>query len=350
MKKYHVGVVGIGLVGGEMVKVLKERNFPASSIRVFATRERVEEIAGQKYQVEVVTDEVFKDLDLAFFAGTEGAKGSSQLYGWKAVNLGACVIDNGDDFRMDPRVPLVVPEVNPHHLSKEKKFIANPNCSTIQMVVALAPLHKYFKIKRIVVATYQSVSGTGRQAINELYNQSKEIINSILVPLNPTTLQSYNSTTNVYPHRIAFNLFPQIGSLSEEFKGYYKEEVKMIKETRKIFDQPYMNISATCVRVPVFFGHSEAINVQFEKKVTAKEAKEILSNSVGVKVVDEPERSIYPHPIDVAGKDDVFVGRIREDESQENTLDLWVVADNIRKGAATNAVQIAEELIMRGYL
>lgn len=339
MKKYRLGIVGAGLVGSEIVKVLKERNFPISSIKIFGLREGIEEIAGEKYQIEVPTDESFKNFDIVFFAATEGTKGASQLYGWKAVKAGAWVIDNGADFRLDPRVPLVVPEVNSHHLSKEKKFIANPNCSTIQMVVALAPLHKYFKIKRIVVSTYQSVSGTGRQAIEELLNQSKEFLSS-------TPGQSKTIIPKVYPHRIAFNLFPQIGHLSEEFKGYYQEEVKMIEETRKIFNEPCMNISATCVRVPVFFGHSEVINVQFEKKVTAKEAKEILSNSPGVKVVDEPEKSVYPIPINVAGRDEVFVGRIREDTSQENTLNLWVVADNIRKGAATNAVQIAEELIM----
>lgn len=344
MKKYRIGVVGIGLVGREMIKVLKERNFPIESIRVFATRERTEEIAGEKYTVEIATEESFNDLDIVFFAGTEGEKGASRLYGWKAVKSGCWVIDNGDDFRMDPRVPLVVPEVNSHHLSKEKKFISNPNCSTIQMVVALSPLHKKAKIKRIVVSTYQSVSGTGRAAINELFNQTKNLINKT----EKTSIS--NSTNNIYPYRIAFNLFPQIGPISEEFEGYYKEEVKMIKETRKIFDEPYMNISATCVRVPVFFGHSEAINVEFEKRITAKEAKEILSLAEGIKVVDQPEEGLYPIPINVQGKDEVFVGRIREDPSQPNTLDLWVVADNIRKGAATNAVQIAEELIARGYL
>ncbi|MFN3967223.1 MAG: aspartate-semialdehyde dehydrogenase, partial [Endomicrobiia bacterium] len=237
MKKYKIGIIGIGLVGSEMVKVLRERNFPIEHLRIFATRERTEEIAGEKYFVEVPKDDSFNGLDIVFFAGTEGEKGASKQFGWKAVQQGAYVIDNGDDFRMDPRVPLIVPEVNPHHLEKDKKFIANPNCSTIQMVVALAPLHRYAKIKRIVVSTYQSVSGTGRAAIQELSQQVKDII------------ENKEPQVSVYPHRIAFNVFPHIGGLHEEFPGYYKEEVKMIKETRKILDEPDLKITATCVRV-----------------------------------------------------------------------------------------------------
>jgi len=338
MKKYKVGIVGIGLVGSEMVKVLKERNFPIEHLRIFATRERTEEIAGEKYSVEVAKHDSFKGLDIVLFAGTEGEKGASRQFGWKAVEEGAYVIDNGDDFRMDPRVPLVVPEVNSHHLDKNKKFISNPNCSTIQMVVALYPLHKYAKIKRIVVSTYQSVSGTGRSAIQELSQQVKDII------------ENKEPKVSVYPHRIAFNVIPQISNLHEEFPGYYREEVKMIKETRKIFDEPNLKITATCVRVPVYFGHSEAINVQFEKEISVEKAKDILSNSPGVKVVDEPEKSLYPLPIHCAGKDDVFVGRIRKDPSSENTLDMWVVSDNIRKGAALNAVQIAEKLIEKKFI
>jgi len=338
MKKYNVGIVGIGLVGAEMLKVLSQRKFPAKSVRVFATRERIEKIDGKKYKVEVAGDNSFCGLDVVLFAGTEGARGASQKFGWKAVESGAFVIDNGDDYRMDSRVALVVPEVNPEDLSKEKKFIANPNCSTIQMVVGLAPLHRAAGIKRIVVSTYQSVSGTGRAAVEELSVQTQDIIKNKIPKIN------------VYPHRIAFNVFPHICSLTDEFRGYYKEEIKMIKETRKIFNSPDMRISATCVRVPVYSGHAESINVQFEKKISAVDAREILSSSPGIKVLDEPEKNIYPTPIDVAGKDEVFVGRIREDSSSENTLDLWVVADNIRKGAALNAVQIAEVLIEKQYI
>ncbi len=338
MKKYKLGLVGIGLVGSEMVKVLKERKFPMESLRIFATRERIEEIEGDKYFIEVAKEDSFNGLDIVLFAGTEGAKGASKQFGWKAVEQGAYVIDNGDDFRMDPRVPLIVPEVNPYDLQKDKKFIANPNCSTIQMVVALYPLHKYAKIKRIVVTTYQSVSGTGRLAIQELSQQVKDI------------LENKEPNVSVYPHRISFNVIPHISSLHEEFPGYYREEVKMIKETRKIFGEPDLKVTATCVRVPVYFGHSEAINVQFEKEISVEEAREILSNAPGVKVIDEPEKSLYPMPIYCAGKDEVFVGRIRKDPSLPNTLDMWVVADNIRKGAALNAVQIAEKLIEKKFI
>jgi aspartate-semialdehyde dehydrogenase len=363
MKKYNVGVVGIGLVGSEMVKVLRQRNFPAQKIRVFATRERDEEIAGEKFSVEVATDKSFEDLDVVFFAGTEGARGASQQFGWKAVEAGAYVIDNGDDFRLDDRVPLVVPEVNPHALSRDRKFIANPNCSTIQMVVALAPLHRVAKIKRVVVATYQSVSGTGRSAIKELTEQTKAALEGKEVP------------RGAYPKRIAFNLFPQISSLFEgqEYAGYFKEEVKMIRETRKILEEPELRISATCVRVPVYFGHSESINVEFEKELRPDEAREILAKSPGIKVIDAPSECGYPVPVEAEGKDEVFVGRIRQafcspfarkasakddsspasvgqDASNKKALEIWVVSDNIRKGAALNAVQIAEELIRKKLL
>ncbi|MFH2070192.1 MAG: aspartate-semialdehyde dehydrogenase [Elusimicrobiota bacterium] len=341
MKKYNVGVVGIGLVGSEMVKVIGKRNFPVDKLRIFATRERMEEIAGQKYSIEVAKNDSFKDIDIVFFAGTEGAKGASRQFGWKAVEQGAFVIDNGDDYRMDPRVPLVVPEVNSHHLSKDKRFIANPNCSTIQMVVALAPLHRAARMKRVVVSTYQSVSGTGRAAVTELERQTAALVSD----------PDATPEISVYPKRIAFNVFPHIGTGPDgEFPGYYSEEVKMIKETRKIFDAPGMAVSATCVRVPVFFGHSESINVQFEKKISAEEARDILRKSPGVRVMDEPQNNVYPVPLEAAGRDDVYVGRIRQDPSCENALDIWVVADNILKGAALNAVQIGEKLLEMNIL
>ncbi|MGQ9630817.1 MAG: aspartate-semialdehyde dehydrogenase [bacterium] len=337
-KKYTVAVVGIGMVGSEMVKVLRERDFPVERLKVLATRARTEEIGGCEYEVEPASVKAFDGVDIAFFAGTEGAKGASQQYGWQAVLRGTLVIDNGDDYRMDPRVPLVIPEVNPHHLKEHRGFISNPNCSTIQMVMVLAPLHKRARIKRVVVSTYQAVSGTGRGAVAELERQVREFIEG--KPIKP----------EVYPHRIAFNLFPQVSSLKDEFPGYYGEEIKMIKETRKIMDEPRLAVSATCVRVPVFNAHSEAINVQFEEKITAEEAREILSKSPGIRVLDDPAKSIYPTPAEVSGKDDVYVGRIREDESAKNALDLWVVADNIRKGAALNAVQIAEKMMKMGLI
>ena len=338
MQEYTVAVVGIGMVGGEMLKVLRQQNFPAKEFRVMATRARKEVVHGYEYDVIPASADAFDGVDFAFFAGTEGAKGASQQYGWAAVERGCVVIDNGDDFRMDERVPLVVPEVNPEHLKRHNGFVANPNCSTIQMVVALAPLHRRARIKRVVVSTYQAVSGTGRAAVAELERQARDYA-------------AGNEMKNeVYPHRIAFNCIPQVSSLKDAFPGYYGEEIKMIREPRKMFDDPDMAITATCVRVPVFKSHSEAVNVQFEEKLTAEEAREILSNAPGVTVVDDPGNSVYPLAIDAAEKDDVFVGRIRQDTSAENCIDFWCVSDNIRKGAALNAVQIAEKMIEMGLV
>lgn len=335
MRKFNVAVVGVGVVGAEMLRILRERDFPAKDIKVLATRSRTEEIGGCQYQVEPTTVESFKGVDIAFFAGTEGAKGASRQFGWPAVEKGAIVIDNGDDYRLDPRVPLVIPEVNAEHLKRHQGFISSPNCSTIQLVIALAPLHRRARIKRVIVSSYQSVSGTGRAAIEELEAQMRAIV------------EKKEAKAEVYPHKIAFNLFPEIGSLTDEFPGYYREEVKTIKETRKILDEPQLPISATCVRVPVFVGHSEAVNVQFEEELSAQEAREILKASPGLKVLDDPQKSLYPVPLEVAGKDEVYIGRIREDHSAPRCLNLWVVGDNIRKGAALNTIQIAEEMIKR---
>jgi aspartate-semialdehyde dehydrogenase len=336
MRKFKVAVVGIGLVGREIIKILKERSFPASEIKVLATRARTEEISGEKYAVSAITEKSFEGIEIAFFAGTEGVKGASKQFGWQAVEKGTIVIDNGDDYRFDSRVPLIIPEVNADELKNHQGFISSPNCSTIQLVVVLAPLHRHYRIKRVIVSSYQSVSGTGTGAIEELRSQASAI------------LGGKDPGREVYPHRIAFNLFPQIGSLQNEFPGYYSEEAKIIKETRKILGEPELPMSATCVRVPVYFGHSEAVNIEFEKKVPPEEAREILSSSPGVKVIDKPEEGLYPVPIDVAGKDDVYVGRVRYDPSSPNSLNLWIVGDNIRKGAAQNTVQIAEEIIKRG--
>lgn len=338
MPKFNVAVVGAGAVGEEMVKVLKQRNFPIANLTILARSARKQTIDGVEYDVKVTTADAFDKIDVAFFAGTEGAKGASQVFGWEAVKRGAFVVDNGDDFRMDPRVPLVVPEVNADALAKHQGFVSNPNCSTIQMVHALAPLHKKAGIKRIVVTTYQSVSGTGGAAIRELEQQIKDYA------------AGNELKKELYPHQILLNVIPQISSLRQEFPGYYGEEIKMIKEPRKIFGIPDLAVSATCVRVPVFRAHSEAVNVQFEKPISADEAREALSNWPGIEVIDDPANGRYPMPLYAAHTDPTYVGRIREDSCNPNTLDLWVVADNIRKGAALNAVQIAEEAISRGYI
>ncbi|HOL66440.1 MAG TPA: aspartate-semialdehyde dehydrogenase [bacterium] len=337
-RKYNVAVVGAGLVGKKMVEILLERNFPIASLKILATRQRQEIIAGRNFSVEETTPGSFKDVHLALFAGTEGEKGASKTFARQAVAGGTLVIDNGSDFRMEPDVPLVVPEVNKETLQQHHGLIANPNCSTIQMVMVLAPLEQAFGLKRVIVSTYQAVSGTGREAVEELQNQ----------------IQAYCSgrtaARRVYPHPIAFNVFPHIGSLSEEFPGYYTEEVKMIRETRKIMNLPDLPISATCVRVPVFNGHCESLTVELKKPATAEAARQVLREAPGVSVLDAPEKGVYPVPVEISGKDDVFVGRIRSNPAFESGLDIWVAADNIRKGAALNAVQIAEELLRQNLL
>lgn len=338
MEGYNVVVVGAGLVGEQMVHVLKKRNFPAKSITVLARSERTQVIDGEEYHVRPTTADAFDGMDIAFFAGTEGEKGASQTFGWEAVKRGCFVVDNGDDFRMDDRVPLVVPEANADAIAGHQGFVANPNCSTIQMVAALAPLNRKARMKRIVVSTYQSVSGSGQAAVRELEEQVRAYAAG-----EPLKVEQY-------PYQIFMNLIPQISSLKDEFPGYYGEEIKMIKETRKIFGMPDLKVSATCVRVPVRRGHSEAINVEFESPISPEEARELLAAQEGIIVVDDPAAGKYPMPLDVEGRDETFVGRIRQDPGNPNALDLWVVADNIRKGAATNAVQIAEIAVERGWL
>ena len=332
-KQYKVGIVGIGMVGGEMVKVLRERKFPAEEIRILARSEREEEVAGERFRVREASPEAFEGLDFAFFAGTEGAKGASQQYGWEAVERGAIVIDNGDDYRMDERVPLVIPEVNADALRDHQGFVANPNCSTIVALMAVGPLHRAFGVKRLVASTYQSVSGSGGSAVTELEEQ----------------LRAYAAgetmTCSAYPYQIALNALPQIGSLKPQLPGYTSEEAKMLFETRKILGDDGIRVSATCVRVPVFIGHCESLNLEFAKPVSPEAAREVLEGAEGVTVVDDPSNARYPMPLDCAGRDEVLVGRIRPDESVENGLALFVAGDNIRKGAALNAVQIAETLI-----
>ncbi len=333
MKQYKVGIVGIGAVGTEMVKVLRQRQFPCSEIRVMARSARTEEIAGEKFNVVETEASAFDGLDFAFFAGTEGAKGASQVYGWEAVKRGAIVIDNGDDYRMDPRVPLVVPEINPEALKGHQGFISNPNCSTIIALMAVGPLHRAAGLRRMVATTYQAVSGTGRQAILELEQQLKDYVEG--KPL----------VHDVYPHQILLNVLPQIGGLKADMPGFTSEEAKLLFETRKILGDDRIRVCSTCVRVPVLNGHSEAINLEFERPLSVEEARQLLSRAKGVQLVDDTAKAAYPMPINISGGDDCQVGRIRLDPSTENGLCLFVSGDNIRKGAALNAVQIAEALI-----
>lgn len=337
MRKYHTAIVGAtGLVGQEFIKVLEQREFPMASIHLFASDRSVGKrmyVNHQELEVRELTPHCFDPVDIALFsAGTEISKQFAPV----AVKRGAVVVDNSAAFRMNPRIPLVVPEVNPEDLENHRGLIANPNCSTIQMVVALYPLHKVNPIRRIVVDTYQAVSGTGSAAVEELKTQTKQV------------LEGKSTVPHVYPHQIAFNLLPEIDVFLDD--GYTKEEWKMINETRKILHDNKLSVSATCVRVPVFAGHSEAVHVEFTNPMSPEEARSILASAPGVRVLDDPSVSLYPHPWAAAGTDETFVGRIRRDASHPNGLAMWIVADNVRKGAALNAVQIAEHLIARGWI
>jgi aspartate-semialdehyde dehydrogenase len=338
MKNYHVAVVGAtGAVGNEMIRVLEQRQFPVGKLTLLASERSVgKELAfrGKNLPVEVLGENSFQGVEIGLFS----AGGSiSEKFGPIAARAGCVVVDNTNAFRMVPEIPLVVPEVNPEAIAlyKNRGIIANPNCSTIQMVVALKPIHDAARIKRIVVSTYQAVSGTGKKAIEELDLQSRAILNN-QVPV-----------IKVYPHRIAFNCLPHIDVFLEN--GYTREEMKMVNETKKIMNDSRIAVTATTVRVPVFYAHSEAVNIETEKKITAQEVRDLLATAPGVKVIDNPSFKLYPLAIDAAGGDDTLVGRIREDESIPNGINMWIVADNIRKGAALNAVQIAEILI-RKYL
>ncbi len=334
MKQYKIGVVGVGAVGTEIVRILRQRRFPTDEIRILARSARTEVIDGESYAVHATTAEAFEGLDFALFAGTEGSKGASQTFGWDAVKRGVVVIDNGDDFRMDDRVPLVVPEVNPEALRNHQGFIANPNCSTIIALMALAPLHRHVPIRRVVAATYQSVSGTGKAAVDELDAQARAYATG-----KPAAAPS------VYPHPIAFNLLPHIGGLKPEAPGYTSEEVKLLNESRKILGAPNLKVSSTCVRVPVFQAHAEALFIEFEQPVDPATARGWLDAAEGVRVIDDLAQAQYPMPRLAEGKDEVLVGRIRRDACLDNGLALFVVGDNIRKGAALNAVQIVETLV-----
>jgi aspartate-semialdehyde dehydrogenase len=336
-KKYNVAVLGAtGMVGKEMMKVLEERKFPVDRFLPLAsTRTAGTKVTfrGKKYTVEVAKPASFEGIDIGLFSA--GAK-ISEMLAPEAVKRGAVVIDNTSFYRMDPAVPLVVPEVNAYDLKWHKGIIANPNCSTAQMVMVLKPIHDFAKIKRVVVSTYQSTSGWGKEAVEELFVQTRAV------------LAGKKAKVKILPKQIAFNVIPQIDSFTSN--GYTKEEMKMVNETKKIMGDMSIQVTATTVRVPVAIGHSEAVNIETERKISADQVREILAKFPTVKVVDDPEKEIYPTPIDCPGKDETFVGRIREDISIPNGIDLWIVSDNLRRGAATNAVLIAEKMIEEGLI
>lgn len=333
-KKYNVCVLGAtGMVGRVMTKVLEERDFPVDRFLPLAS----ERTAGQKvtfkgkeYTVEVAKPESFEGMEIGLFSA--GAK-ISKVLAPEAAKRKCIVIDNTSHFRMDPEVPLIVPEVNPQAIKKHKGIIANPNCSTAQMVLPLKPIYDAVGIERLVISTYQSVSGWGKEAVAEMYEQTKALLADPDAKIEAKYIFK----------QIAFNVVPQIDSFLDN--AYTKEEIKMVNETRKIFDDDSIQITATCVRVPVAIGHAEAVNIKTKKKISLDEVRKLLSAFPTIKVVDDPAKGEYPTPIDCAGKDDTFVGRIREDISQENGIEMWIVSDNLRRGAALNAVLIAERMI-----
>jgi aspartate-semialdehyde dehydrogenase len=336
-KQYNVVVVGAtGIVGDEFIKVIMSRHFPFKSLRLTATSRSAGRrllVGEREIEVEETNNGVFEGADFVFISATGDA---SRQYCPVAAKAGAVVIDDSSAFRMEPNVPLVVPEVNGDDIDEHEGIISIPNCSTTPLVLALWPLHRVNPVQRVVVDTYQSVSGTGRAAVEELNIQSKQI------------LDGKSTVPHVYPHQIAFNLLPEIDVFMDN--GYTKEEWKMVRETRKIMHEPELLVSATCVRVPVMVSHSEAVHVELSRPMSPDDAREILSAAPGVAVQDEPSVSLYPQPWAAAGRDETFVGRIRQDASHPNGIAFWLVSDNLRKGAALNAIQIAEEVIARNLV
>lgn len=338
MKKYNVAILGAtGAVGQEFLNLIEERNFPFAELKMLASKRSAGkkiQFMGEEYTVEEATEDSFKGVDIALFAG--GA--ASKTFAPAAVKAGAVVIDNSSAFRMDPEVPLVVPEVNPEAIANHKGIIANPNCSTIIMVMALKPLYNVSKIKRVVVSTYQAVSGGGKEAMAELEEQVKAINEG-----RPVVANILPGASLAKHYQIAFNLIPQIDVFKDNL--YTKEEMKMIDETKKIMSDDSMRITATTIRVPVYRSHAESVNVEFEDEISVEKAREVLAAFPGVTLTDNPDEQIYPMPLETSGKDDVEVGRIRKDYSIDNALNFWVCGDQIRKGAALNALQIAEYMI-----
>ena len=337
-KRWNVAVVGAaGMVGAEMVRTLETRHFPVKELRpldVAGMEGTPITFAGETYRCRVASEENFAGIDLAIFSA--GGEASLELAP-KAVRQGAIVIDNSSAWRMDPGCPLVVPEVNPHDLRWHRGIIANPNCSTIQMVVVLKPIHDRARVRRVVVSTYQSASGAGKNGTDELMNQAREILE-----------HGSASPPRTFPYQLAFNLIPQIDVF--QAGGDTKEEWKMVHETVKIMGDPSIRVTATAVRVPVLFAHSESVNVETERKLTADEARDLLRLAPGISVIDDPSTRAYPMPAPASHTDEVFVGRIREDNTIDRGLNLWIVADNVRKGAALNAIQIAERLAAEGLV
>ena len=336
---FRVAIVGAtGLVGSEFLRVLEQRAFPIDSLKLFASDRSAGKrltFMGQELEVEETTEDSFNGIDIALFSAGGDI---SRRFSPAAARAGAVVIDNSSAFRMDPQVPLVVPEVNPEDVQDHRGIIANPNCSTIQMVVALNPIHKVNPIQRIIVSTYQAVSGTGSAAVDELRGQIYDSVQGGMGEVTP----------KAYPHPIAFNALPFVESFMDN--DYTTEEWKMVLETRKIMHEQDMPVCATCVRVPVYVSHGESVNVELSRPMSAVEAREILARAPGVAVQDDPRSHRYPLPLYAEGTDDVFVGRIREDVSHPSGLAMWIVADNLRKGAALNAVQIAEVVVKEEVL
>jgi aspartate-semialdehyde dehydrogenase len=339
---YRVAVVGAtGQVGSLMLRLLRERGFPAREVVAFASERSAGRVlagagpSGGDLTVQGLSDETIQGFDLALFSAGGATSGE---WAPRFADAGAVVVDNSSRWRMQEDVPLVVAEVNPEALADHRGIVANPNCSTMQMVVALKPIYDAAGIERLVISTYQAVSGTGKNAVDELLEQSHALLHERQIP-PPTS----------YPHQIAFNALPHAGSFAAG-DDHTDEERKLINETRKILGDPAIRVSATCVRVPVVNGHSEAVNVQTRRELSPERARELLAAAPGVAVLDDPDATLYPLAIDAAGKDDVFVGRIRRDPGHERALDVWIVADNLRKGAATNAVQIAELLHAHGLV
>lgn len=336
-RSYRVAILGAtGAVGTELIQLLEQRNFPVSELRLLASpRSAGQELTfkSEKVQVKAIDDYAFDGIDLVL-----ASAGGSVSKAWapKAVAAGAVVIDNSSAFRMDPQVPLIVPEVNPEAAASHQGIIANPNCTTILMSVAVYPLHQVQPVQRLVAATYQSASGAGARAMEEVKTQTLAI------------LQGQDPKPEIFPYPLAFNLFPHNSPLNE--LGYCEEEMKMVNETRKIFSAPDLRITATCIRVPVLRAHSEAINLEFDSPFSVAQARDILAQAPGVKLVENWQTNYFPMPIEASGQDDVLVGRIRQDLSHPNGLELWLSGDQIRKGAALNAVQIAELLDAKGLI
>ena len=333
--QYNVAIIGAtGAVGQEMLKLLEQREFPVKTIRCFASPQSVGKTVlfkGKKIPVEKLSENCFQGIDIALFSA---GKKISLAYAPLAVKAGCLVVDNSSAYRMDPKVPLVIPEINSHTLENHSGIISSPNCTATVMLMALAPLHRQFKIRRIVVATYQAASGAGQKAMTELQEESRAL------------LENRPFTRTVMPFPYAFNLFPHNAPMTPS--GYNEEEIKVIEEARKILEEPNLRIAVTCVRVPVLRAHCEALNVEFENPITAQEAKAILQKAPGVTVLEEWDQNRFPMPLDATGHDHIFVGRIRQDLSNSNTLDLWAAGDQLLKGAALNAIQIAETCIEIG--